>query len=103
MQAVVNDDGIKLSCDEPLELGESTWRQLLTPEDLLPDLLESMNAQFSRRRFRDIARVAGLTQQGMPGAKQKSRHLQASSDMFYDVFHEFDPANLLLEKRSEKC
>ena len=34
----------------------------------------------------------------MPGAKQKSRHLQASSDMFYDVFHEFDPGNLLLEQ-----
>ena len=34
----------------------------------------------------------------MPGAKQKSRHLQASSDMFYDVFHEFDPRNLLLEQ-----
>ena len=99
VQAVVNDDGIKLSCDEPLELDESTWRQLLNPEGLLPDLLESMNAaEFSRRRFRDIARVAGLTQQGMPGAKQKSRHLQASSDMFYDVFHEFDPGNLLLEQ-----
>ena len=99
VQAVVNDDGIKLSCDEPLELDESTWRKLLTPEGLLPDLLESMNAaEFSRRRFRDIARVAGLTQQGMPGAKQKSRHLQASSDMFYDVFHEFDPGNLLLEQ-----
>ena len=99
VQAVVNDDGIKLSCDDPLEVDETTWRQLLTPENLLPDLLESMNAAgFSRRRFRDIARVAGLTQQGMPGAKQKSRHLQASSDMFYDVFHEFDPNNLLLEQ-----
>ena len=99
VQAVVNDDGIKLSCDEPLEVDEATWRDLLSPEELLPDLLESMNAaEFSRRRFRDIARVAGLTQQGMPGAKQKSRHLQASSDMFYDVFQEFDPENLLLRQ-----
>ena len=34
--------------------------------------------------------------QGYPGMRKLSRHLQASSSMFFEVFEQFDPKNLLL-------
>ena len=61
------------------------------------DLLSSLNAsEMSKRQFREIARIAGLIFQGYPGRRKSARHLQASSNLFYDVFKEYDPGNLLL-------
>lgn len=83
----------KLVIDEPV------LRAVLDEANLIDDLLACLNAtQLARRRFRDVARVAGLIIQGYPGQRKPSRHLQASSDMFFDVFEEFDPANLLLSQ-----
>lgn len=97
--AVVNDYGIELSCDEPIETDPATWHRLLVREGLLDDLVASVNAaEFARRQFREIARIAGLTHQGYPGRNVRTRHLQASSDMFFDVFRDFDPGNLLLHQ-----
>ncbi len=50
----------------------------------------------ARRRFRDIAAIAGLVFKGFPGKQIKDRHLQSSSQLFFDVFLEYDPNNLLL-------
>lgn len=95
--AVVNDYGIELSCDDPIETEPETWQRLLVRGSLLDDLMSAVNAaEFARRQFREIARIAGLTHQGYPGRQVRTRHLQASSDMFFDVFREFDPENLLL-------
>lgn len=97
--AVVNDYGIELSCDEPIETDAPTWQRLLVREGLLDNLLAAVNAaEFARRQFREIARIAGLTHQGYPGRNMRTRHLQASSDMFFDVFRDFDPGNLLLHQ-----
>ena len=35
---------------------------------------------------------------GYPGEKRSGRHLQASSDLIFDVFQEYDPNNLLLQQ-----
>src|SRR5690606_30699076 len=43
-----------------------------------------------------IARVSGLIFQGNPAERKSSRQLQASSGLFYDVFRQYDPGNLLL-------
>lgn len=97
--AVVNDYGIELSCDEAIETDAPTWQRLLVREGLMDDLLAAVNAaEFARRQFREIARIAGLTHQGYPGRNVRTRHLQASSDMFFDVFRDFDPGNLLLHQ-----
>ncbi len=99
--AVVNDYGIELSCDEPIETDANTWHTLLVRDGLLDDLVIAVNAaEFARRQFREIARIAGLTHQGFPGGGRsiRTRHLQASSDMFFDVFQDFDPGNLLLHQ-----
>ena len=50
----------------------------------------------ARRRFREIARIAGLIFQSHPGEQRSSRQLQASSSLYYDVFAQYDPGNLLL-------
>jgi ATP-dependent helicase Lhr and Lhr-like helicase len=65
--------------------------------DLLHEVLASLNAsELAQRRFREIARVAGLIFQGYPGEKRSNKQLQASSSLFYEVFKKYDPANRLL-------
>ena len=49
-----------------------------------------------------MAQITRLTHQGYPGRLKPSRQLQASSDMFFDVFREFDPGNLLLTQASRE-
>ncbi|MBZ0171463.1 MAG: hypothetical protein K8E66_03710, partial [Phycisphaerales bacterium] len=95
--AVVNDYGIELVTDDPITLNETGWRELLNPDCIVDDLLASVNeSEMARRQFREVARIAGLTHQGYPGKSVSSRLQQASSDMFFDVFAQFDPGNLLL-------
>lgn len=99
----VNDYGFEL-----LSATEVDWLQWLTPElfsqnDLLHDVLASLNAgELARRRFREIARIAGLVFSGYPGAQKSARQLQASSGLFFDVFRQYDPANLLLNQAEEE-
>jgi ATP-dependent Lhr-like helicase len=93
----VNDYGFELLCPEPLEVSESQWRELLRPERLADEVLESVNAaELVRRQFREVARVAGLISQGYPGQAKSMKQLQASSGLFYEVFRQHDPGNLLL-------
>lgn len=94
-----NDYGVELLTPKPLDIREPEWRELLSADDLLDDLLACVNSgQLARRRFRDIARIAGLLHPGYPGSGKTNKHLQASSELFFDVFEEFDPANLLLDQ-----
>jgi ATP-dependent helicase Lhr and Lhr-like helicase len=96
----VNDYGIEL-----LSASEIDWKNLLivmlghngSQQDLLAEVLASLNAsELARRRFRDIARVSGLVYEGHPGERKIARQLQASSQLFYDVFRKYDPSNQLL-------
>jgi ATP-dependent Lhr-like helicase len=97
--STANDYGVELLSSAPITLDVPGWRELLSEDRLLDDLLECLNAsQLARRQFRDIARVAGLIVPNYPGQRTPARQLQASSDMFYDVLSEFDPANLLLDQ-----
>jgi ATP-dependent Lhr-like helicase len=96
----VNDYGLEL-----LGAREIAWKErlpalLATPDErdaLLAEVLASLNAtELSRRRFREIARIAGLIFQSHPGERQSNRQLQASASLFYDVFSKYDPGNRLL-------
>jgi ATP-dependent Lhr-like helicase len=94
-----NDYGFELLSNLYWELDEAGWRKLLSPENLIEDLLGCLNAtELARRQFRDIARVAGLVFSGYPGAPKSTRQLQASSSLLYDVFVQYDPQNLLLQQ-----
>ena len=99
----VNDYGLEL-----LSATEVDWPDALTPalfdtDNLLHDVLASLNAgELARRRFREIARIAGLVFSGYPGAQKSARQIQASSGLFFDVFRQYDPANLLLTQAEEE-
>ncbi|MFA9477144.1 ligase-associated DNA damage response DEXH box helicase [Phycisphaerales bacterium AB-hyl4] len=97
--ATVNDYGLELMCPEPIAMDEKAWRDVLSTDRLVEDLLACLNAtELARRQFREIARVAGLIFTGYPGQSKSTRQLQASSELFYDVFAEFDADNLLLDQ-----
>jgi ATP-dependent Lhr-like helicase len=99
----VNDYGLELLCPDFIDYETLLLRpsapmhRLLAEEHLLEDVLASLNAaELSQRRFREIARIAGLLFQGYPGQRKSNRQLQASSSLFYEVFRKHDPGNLLL-------
>lgn len=95
----MNDYGFALTTPAALDLNDAGWRQVLSPDHLLDDLLECLNStELARRQFREIARIAGLVFQGYPGAGKSTRQLQASSGLFYDVFAKYDPDNRLLDQ-----
>jgi len=96
---MLNDYGFQLLSRKAFRLSAEDWRRLLSPEGLVEDLLACVNTnELARRRFRDVARVAGLVLDGFPGASRTTRQVQASSSLLYDVFSQFDPGNLLLEE-----
>jgi ATP-dependent Lhr-like helicase len=97
-----NDYGFELLSPAPAPLGDepaTALRELLAPDNLADDILAALNAaELARRQFREIARVAGLVVTGPPGERRSARQLQASSSLFYDVFQQYDPENLLLRQ-----
>jgi len=99
LSASPNDYGIELLSETPWECSASEWHTLLSTENLLEDILASLNSsELARRQFREIARVAGLIFQGYPGSKKTARQVQTSSGLLFDVFTKYDPENLLLEQ-----
>jgi len=93
----VNDYGLEIMAAEPINLDGALAAGWLSSEQLLPDVLASLNAgELAQRRFREIARVSGLVFGGYPGAPKSMRQVQASSSLFYEVFRNYDPGNQLL-------
>jgi ATP-dependent Lhr-like helicase len=93
----VNDQGFELLAAEPPDLAPLRDGSAFAGGDLLADVLASLNAgELGQRRFREIARIAGLVFSGYPGAPKSTRQLQASSSLFYEVFRRHDAGNLLL-------
>jgi ATP-dependent Lhr-like helicase len=93
------DYGVELLSEDPIAIEEAIAESLFTPEGLEEDIAGSVNAaELSRRQFRGIARVAGLTFQGYPGQGKTARQVQATSGLIYDVLARLDPGNLLVEQ-----
>ena len=93
----MNDYGFVLQSPTDFEFGEALDQGLFSAKNLTEDIFDSLNAtEMTKRQFREIARVAGLIFEGYPGRPTSSRHLRASSNLFFDVFNQYDPKNLLL-------
>ncbi len=87
------DWGFELTGHDADIADERTWRRLLSPANLLEDLLACLNTtEMARRHFREIARVAGL----VSGARKSDRQTQASAGLIFDVLAEHDAGNMLL-------
>jgi ATP-dependent Lhr-like helicase len=99
----VNDYGLELLSATCVDWSRHLDPELLSPEYLLKDVLASLNAgELALRRFREIARIAGLVFAGYPGAPKSTRQVQASSSLFFEVFKQYDAGNLLLTQAGEE-
>lgn len=95
----MNDYGFELLSDQPIPLDDSNAYDLFSPDNLIEDIQRSVNAtEMAKRKFRDIAVIGGLIFQGYPGEHKKTRHLQASAGLLFNVFSEYDPDNVLIRQ-----
>lgn len=100
----VNDYGLEMlslrEFDAPMLFAEPP---VLSDDNLEADVLECINVtELARRRFREIARIAGLAFEGYPGRRKTARQLQISSSLLFDTFEKYDPGHPLVGQAREE-
>jgi ATP-dependent helicase Lhr and Lhr-like helicase len=99
----MNDYGFELLCDTPFDVEEVLALDLFSMENIFEDIMASVNeSEMARRKFREIAAIAGLVFQGYPGKGIATKHLQATSGILYGVFEDYEPDSLLLRQAREE-
>lgn len=94
-----NDYGFELLSDQEINMIEVLDNNLFSTAYVHQDLQASLNAtEMARRKFRDIAVIAGLVFTGFPGKIIKTKHLQSSSQLLFEVFRDYEPDNLLFQQ-----
>ncbi|MDA7716948.1 ligase-associated DNA damage response DEXH box helicase [bacterium] len=94
-----NDYGFELLSDQKIDVQQILDNDLFSADFLTSDLQKSLNAtEMARRKFRDIAVIAGLVFTGYPDKVVKSKHLQSSSQLLFNVFSDYEPDNLLFQQ-----
>lgn len=100
----MNDYGFELLSDQDIPIEDALELDLFSLDNLLPDIDECINkAGLAKKKFRDIATIAGLIFRGYPGNFVSSKHLQSSSGLLFDVFNQYDPDNLLIKQAREEA
>ncbi|MBT8245229.1 MAG: ligase-associated DNA damage response DEXH box helicase [Winogradskyella sp.] len=95
----MNDYGFELLSDQPIPVDDCNIKQLLTKDNLMDDVIASINAsEMASRKFRDVAVIAGLVVQSQPGTRKTSKSLQSSSGLIFRVLEDYEPDNLLLRQ-----
>src|SRR5690606_29974286 len=90
-----NDYGFELLSDQEIDMQQVLDNDLFSSAYLTKDLNNSLNAtEMARRKFRDIAMIAGMVFTGFPNNLIKSKHLQANSQLLFSVFRDYEPENL---------
>jgi ATP-dependent Lhr-like helicase len=99
----MNDYGFELLSPEPIPLEEALEEDLFSTQNLIADLFSCTNyTEMTGRRFSEIARISGLVFKGTVEKPVKTKHLQANARLFYQVFSEYEPENLLLRQAQEE-
>ncbi|HEY0298287.1 MAG TPA: ligase-associated DNA damage response DEXH box helicase [Arachidicoccus sp.] len=94
-----NEYGFELLTDTEYDINSAIENGLFSNTQLFEDIERGINiSEMARRKFRDIASIAGLVFQGFPGKPVKTKHLQANSGLFFKVFEEYEPNHLLLKE-----
>ncbi len=94
-----NDYGFELLSDQQLHIQEILDNDLFTTAYMFDDLQKSLNStEMAKRKFRDIAVISGLVFTGYPEKGIKMKHLQSSSQLFFDVFKDYEADNLLYQQ-----
>lgn len=95
----MNDYGFELLSSQEIPIDEEVLKQILSKENLIQDVLSSVNAtEMARRKFRDIAVISGMVVQNYPGVQKNNKSLQASSGLIFNVFEDYNPENLLFKQ-----
>lgn len=99
----MNDYGFELLSETRVDLETAIGDGLFETATLREDITQAINAsEMGRRAFRQIAGVAGLVFQGYPGKRKRDKQLQSSSKLFYDVFMQYEPENLLFRQAQDE-
>ena len=99
-QIAVNDWGFELNTEGVYPFAE-LWGhpEILTDEGLEGDLMASLRgAEMARRKFRDIAQIAGLIHTRKAYHRRTGRQLQVSAGLLYDTLRRHEPEHLLLRQ-----
>lgn len=100
----MNDYGFELLSNAPIPVEEGLEEDIFSTAGLINDLFSSTNySEITRKRFSEIANISGLVFKGMPQKPVRSRHLQANASLFYQVFRDYEPENLLLRQAEEEA
>jgi len=92
-----NDYGFELLTASGYPFAELVDAELFATTGVTEDAVESVNmGAMARKQFREVARVAGLVVQSVPGAPRSMRHVSERAGLIYDVLEQFDPENMLL-------
>lgn len=95
----VNDYGLELLSAGRTAVEGALGEGLLSTSDLAEDILGSISStELARRRFREIARIAGLVQEGPPNRRKSLKQLTVSTSLLYDVCRKYDPGNRLVQQ-----
>lgn len=95
----MNDYGFELFSKLEIPLTEENIEEILSRENLLRDVMASVNStEMARRKFRDIAVISGMVIRTYPGQQKNNKNLQASSGLIFNVLEDYDPQNLLLKQ-----
>ena len=94
-----NDYGFELATDQPITINEEILQTVLSKENLSDDIVSCINAtEMAKRKFRDIACIAGFVYQNVRGRYVKFKSIQSSSNLIFTVLNENDPKNLLVRQ-----
>lgn len=95
----MNDYGFELFSDSEIPLNEESLKKILSEENLMRDVISSINAtEMARRKFRDIAVVSGLVLQNLYGKQRNNKSLQASAGLIFNVLEQYHPNHFLVRQ-----
>ncbi len=95
----MNDYGFELFSDKEIPLTEENLHVILTRDNLMNDVISSINsAEMARRKFRDIAVISGMVVQNFPGQQRSNKSLQSSAGLIFKVLEDYDPNNFLVRQ-----
>lgn len=95
----MNDYGFELFSDKEIPLNEENLDKILTRENLMNDVISSINsAEMARRKFRDIAVISGMVIQNYAGKQRSNKSLQSSAGLIFKVLEDYDSNHFLVRQ-----
>lgn len=99
-----NEIGFMLLGQNTIDIRKLPWNEIFSHERLAQDLQAAVNfSELARKRFKEIAQIAGLVSSRAPGSRITNRQLQVSAGLLYDVLNKYDPDHILLRQARQEA